>query len=232
MKALVAGSGLQFHELTPELTQLARLWLHVRGNDSPTGQPILSTCRDAWRFNVPRFIAAGFRAQLIGLSALAVLASADCGAGASSWRVHPDGRIGHLEIDASTEADVRNVAGTPFKIERVSSPTKKRPVGYELYYRCGRSCVTVYAISYATRRLADFVTQSPLFVSERGSHVGMSAIGAAAIEHREIVGACGEGHAIYLRSDKHHTFALGVFAGRVSLITYLGPHTLSYEELC
>jgi hypothetical protein len=132
----------------------------------------------------------------------------------------------------STEADVRHFAGTPFKVAKVVSPTKKRPVGYELYYRCGRGCVTVYAISYATRKLSDFTTQSPLFLSERGSHAGMSAKRAAANEHRKIVGACGEGRAIQLRWDEHHIFVLGVFAGRVSLITYLGPHTLSYEGLC
>jgi hypothetical protein len=181
---------------------------------------------------VPRLIAAGVRAPIIGLCALAVLATADGGSSAASWRVHPDGRIGPLKIDASTEADVRNFAGTPFKIANVSSPTKKRPVGHELYYRCGRGCVTVYAISYATRKLSDFTTQSALFVSERGSHVGISAKRAAAIEHRKIVGACGEGRAIPLRWDDHHIFVLGVFAGKVSLITYLGPHTLSYEGLC
>jgi hypothetical protein len=138
---------------------------------------------------MPRFIGAGFRARIIGLCALAVLATADGGSSASFWRVHSDGRIGPLKIDASTEADVRHFAGTPFKVAKVVSPTKKRPIGYELYYRCGRGCVTVYAISYATRKLADFTTQSALFVSEHGSHVGMSARRAAAIEHR---GACGE----------------------------------------
>jgi hypothetical protein len=166
------------------------------------------------------------------LCALAVLATADCASSAGSWRVHPDGRIGPLKIDVSTEADVRQFAGTPFKLAKVVSPTKRRPVGYELYYRCGRGCVTVYAISYATKKLADFTTQSPLFLSERGSYVGMSAKRAAANEHRKIVGACGEGRAIQLRWDEHHIFVLGVFAGRVSLITYLGPHTLSYEGLC
>jgi hypothetical protein len=175
---------------------------------------------------VPRSIGPGFRARIIGLCALAVLATADCGSSTSSWRVHPDGRIGPLMIDASTAADVRNFARTPFKIAKVYSPTKKRPVGYELYYRCGRGCVTVYAISYATGKLSDFTTQSPLFLSERGSHVGISAERAAAIEHRKIVGACGEGHAIHLRWDDHHIFVLGVFAGKVPLTTYLGPHTL------
>jgi hypothetical protein len=60
----------------------------------------------------------------------------------------------------------------------------------------------------------------------------MSARRAAAAEHRPIVGVCGEGHAIHLRRDEHHIFALGVFAGKVCLITYLGPNTLSYEGLC
>jgi hypothetical protein len=183
-------------------------------------------------FDLPRSVGAGFRARIIGLCALAVLATADCGSSASSWRVHPDGRIGPLKIDVSTEADVRHFAGTPVKVAKVVSPSKKRPVGYELYYRCGRGCVTVYAISYVTKKLSDFTTQSPSFLSERGSHAGMSAKRAAANEHRKIVGACGEGRAIQLRWDDHHIFVLGVFAGRVSLITYLGPHTLSYEGLC
>jgi hypothetical protein len=167
-----------------------------------------------------------------GLCALAVIATAGCGGGASSWDVRPDGRIGPLKIDVSTESDVRDFAGKPFKIEKVFSEAKKDPVGYELYYRCGRRCVTTYAIAYSTGRLSDFHTQSARFVSERGSHVGMSATRAAAAERRKIVGACGEGHAIHLRWDEHHIFVLGVFAGRVSLIAYLGSHTLSYEGLC
>jgi hypothetical protein len=114
-----------------------------------------------------------------GLCALAVIATAGCGGGASSWDVRPDGRIGPLKIDVSTESDVRDFAGKPFKIEKVFSEAKKDPVGYELYYRCGRRCVTTYAIAYSTRRLSDFHTQSARFVSERGSHVGMSATRAA-----------------------------------------------------
>ena len=60
----------------------------------------------------------------------------------------------------------------------------------------------------------------------------MSAARAAAAEHREIAGACGEGRAIQLRSDERHMYVLAVFARKVSLIVYLGPHTLSYEGLC
>jgi hypothetical protein len=160
------------------------------------------------------------------------LLAAGCSSGSHVWTVHPDGRIGALKLDVSTESDVRDFAGKPFKVEQVYSEAKKDPVGYELYYRCGDRCLTTYAISYSTRKLSDFSTESPRFVSERGSHVGMPAARAAAAEHRKIVGACGEGHAIRLRSDEHHIFVLGVFAKKVSLIVYLGPHTLSYEGLC
>jgi hypothetical protein len=172
------------------------------------------------------------RAVSLGLCVLGAFATADCGAGASSWVVHRDGRIGPLRIDVSTDSDVRHFAGKPFKVEKVFSVTRKAPVGDELYYHCGRGCVTTYAIAYSTGRLSDFVTQSVRFVSERGSRVGMPARLAAAAEHRPIRGACGEGHGIYLREDERHLFVLGVFAGKVSLITYLGPHTLSYEGLC
>jgi hypothetical protein len=172
------------------------------------------------------------RAVTRSLCTLAMIASVGCGSGPSTWDVRPDGRIGPLQIDVSTESDVRHFAGKPFKVEKVLSEAKKDLVGYELYYRCGRRCVTTYAIAYATGKLSDFHTQSARFVTERGSHVGMSAPRAAAAERRRIVGACGEGHAIHLRWDEHHIFVLGVFVRRVSLMAYLGPHTLSYEGLC
>ena len=171
-------------------------------------------------------------AAYVGLSIAALLATLGCGSRAQSWVVHPDGRIGPLQIDVSSESDVREFAGKPFKVAKVFSEAKKDPVGYELYYHCGHDCVTVYAISSSTGRLTDFTTQSIRFVSEHRSRVGMSATRAARAEHRKINPACGEGRAIHLRMDEHHIFVLGVFAGRVSLITYLGPHTLSYEGLC
>ena len=172
------------------------------------------------------------RALKLGLCSVAALATPGYASGTNSWVVHPDGRIGPLRIDVSRESDVRHFAGKPFKVEKVFSEAKKDPVGFELHYRCGSGCVTTYAISYATGRLADFSTQSARFLSERGSHVGMAARRAASAEHRPIVGACGEGHAIQLRSDDQHMFVLAVFSGKVSLIVYQGPHTLSYEGLC
>ena len=166
------------------------------------------------------------------LCVFAATIAAGCGSGADTWAIRPDGRIGPLQIDVSTESDVRDFAGTPFKVEEVFSPAKKGAVGHELYYRCGDRCLTTYAIAYSTRKLSDFHTESARFATERGSHVGMLATHAASAERRKIVGACGEGHAIELRRDEHHVFALGVFERKVSLIAYLGPHTLSYEDLC
>lgn len=169
--------------------------------------------------------------RLASIIALVALAGG-CGSGAGSWTVRPDGRIGPLRLDVSTDSDVRDFAGKPFKLAKVYSESQKDSVGYELYYRCGKGCVTVYTIADATGKLSDFVTQSPRFVTQHGSHVGMPASRAAAAEHSKIVGACGEGRAIQLRWDEHHIFVLGVFAKKVSLIIYLGPHTTSYEGLC
>jgi hypothetical protein len=163
---------------------------------------------------------------------VAVAALTGCGSKSSSPQVHPDGRIGALQIDVSTEQDVRDVAGKPFKVAKVLAETGPEAVGHELYYHCGRDCLTVYAISNTTGKLADYNTQSREFVTERGSRVGMRAKRAAAREGRKIVGGCGEGHYIHLRFDDQHVFVLGVFAGKVSSIVYQGPHTLSYEGLC
>jgi len=171
------------------------------------------------------------RTSITTLLAIA-LTTAGCGSGTKSWTVHPDGRIGPLRLDVSTDSDVRDFAGKPFKVAQVYSETQKNRVGYELYYRCGDGCITSYAIASATGRLSDFATQSPRFVTERGSHVGMAASRAAAAERSKIVGACGEGRAIHLRWDERHIFVLGVFAKKVSLIIYLRPHTTSYEGLC
>jgi len=166
------------------------------------------------------------------LALFAVAVTAGCGSGSSSWEVHPDGRIGPLKIDVSTEPQVRAFAGKPFKVEDLISPRKKGVVGHELYYGCGRSCVTTYSISDATGKLADYYVESPRFVTERGSRVGMRAARAAELEGGKVVPGCGEGRYIHLRWDEHHIFVLGVFAGKVSSIVYLGPHTLSYEGLC
>jgi hypothetical protein len=161
-----------------------------------------------------------------------VLAAAGCGGGSDSPRVTADGRIGPLQIDVSTEADVRDFAGKPFEVAEVISPAARRRVGHELHYRCGRSCTASYGISDTTGRLVDYWVESPRFVTARGSRVGMPAARAARLEGRKIVPGCGEGKYIHLRWDERHIFVLGVFDKRVSAIAYQGPHTLAYEGLC
>jgi hypothetical protein len=111
---------------------------------------------------------------------VALVGVTGCGSTSRSSEVHPDGRIGSLQIDVSTEQDVRDALGKPFKIAKVLQETGPEAVGHELYYRCGRGCLTVYAISNATGKLADYNTQSRAFVTERGSRVGMPARRAAA----------------------------------------------------
>src|SRR5439155_5354998 len=101
-----------------------------------------------------------------------------CGAHSGSLQVHPDGRIGPLQIDVSTEAQIRAFAGRPFKVEMDFSGDGRRRTGRSLSYRCGRGCVTTYSVSRATGRLSDYWTQSPRFTTEHGSHVGMAAVKA------------------------------------------------------
>src|SRR5262249_42898176 len=68
------------------------------------------------------------------LVVLAVLA-AGCGSSTpAAWTVHPDGRIGPLRIDVSTDADVRKATGRPDKIEQDVWPSIR---GHTLVYRCG-----------------------------------------------------------------------------------------------
>jgi hypothetical protein len=168
--------------------------------------------------------------------AFAILAAAvasGCGSsGPTSWEVHPDGRIGPLQIDASTEAQIRRFAGKPSRVEPDFWPGKKGQFGHSLQYRCGRKCLTNYSINKATGRLSDYWTQSPRFGTERGSHVGMSAMRAARIERRKLLPGCGFPRYLYLRSDHDRVFVLAIWHGRVNSIAYLGPHTVYYDGLC
>ena len=159
--------------------------------------------------------------------------AAGCGGGGSeSPPATGDRRIGPLQIDVSTEAEVREFEGKPFEVAEVIDPAAQRRVGHEPHYRYGRSCLSSYGIGDATRRLVDYRVESPRFVTARGSRVGMPAARAARLEGRKIVPGCGEGKYIHLRMDERHTFVLGVFDKRVFAIVYQGPHTLAYEGLC
>jgi hypothetical protein len=161
-----------------------------------------------------------------------VVASGCGGSGPTSWEVHPDGRIGPLQIDVSTEAQIRDFAGNPSKVERDFWPGKKGQFGHSLEYRCGRKCLTSYSINNATGRLSDYWTQSPRFRTERGSHVGMRATRAARLEGRKLRLGCGFPRYLYLRSGQGRVFVLAIWKGHVDSIGYLGPHTVYYDGLC
>jgi hypothetical protein len=166
------------------------------------------------------------------LLTLGVLVLAGCGSSTSSWTVHPDGRIGPLQIDASTETDVRHFAGKPEKVESVVWPGIR---GRTLIYRCGRQCETSYSINAKTGKLSDYWTQSPRFRTERGSFVGMRAARAARLEHKRPHLGCGFPLYLFLRTSnrpEQRLFVLAIWKGKIDSIGYLGPHSVYYDGLC
>jgi hypothetical protein len=166
--------------------------------------------------------------------AIAVVALvAGCGGGsAATWRVHSDGRIGPLEIDVSTDADVRDFAGKPNKVELERMPGIR---AHTLMYWCGRKCETSYSINDKTGKLSDYWTSSPRFKTERGSYVGMSAPRAARLERRKPHLGCGFPLYLYLRATNKpdsRLFVLAIWKGKIDSIGYLGPHSVYYDGLC
>jgi hypothetical protein len=142
------------------------------------------------------------------------------------------GQIGSFRIDRTTEAQLRTIMGKPIRVENQFFPPKKRPVGHTLYYSCGKGCLTAYSINKATGRLSDFWTRDPHFVTKRGSHAGMSATIATRREGRQLLPGCGDDLYLHLRWNTQHAFVLTVSRGRVTGITYLGPHSVYYDGLC
>ena len=162
----------------------------------------------------------------------AVAASAGCAARGTPI-VRVDGRVGSFRIDVTTKAQVLASEGKPDRVEADFVPTRKKPIGQTLFYRCGRGCETAYSINNATGTLSDFETSSPRFVTERGSHVGMRAQEAARRERTKPWGpGCGPGPYLHIRWDIHHIFVLTAWGGKVDHIVYLGPHSVYYEGLC
>jgi hypothetical protein len=166
-------------------------------------------------------------AVALALMLLAVGASAP-----GSWVAHPDGRIGPLRIDGTTETQIRAVLGKPLKVEKDYWPGKKGLYGHTLTYRCGSACTTQYSINERTGKLSDFWSESQRFVTERGTRVGMTAEEAKRREGKKLVPGCGFPRYIHLRWDERHVFVLAFFHGKVASIGYLGPHTVYYDGLC
>ena len=161
----------------------------------------------------------------------AVAASAGCAARGTPI-VRVDGRVGSFRIDVTTKAQILALEGKPDRVEPDFVPTRKKPLGQTLFYRCGRGCETAYSISDATGRLSDFETSSPRFVTERGSHVGMRATEAARRERTTFGPGCGPGPYLHVRWDRRHAFVLTAWSGKVDHIMYLGPHSVYYDGLC
>jgi hypothetical protein len=162
---------------------------------------------------------------------LACLVAATAGA-AGRAVVHGDGRVGPFRVDDTTEAQLRARLGKPARVEKVVPEFPGAPSGRVLSYRCGRGCRTSYSFNAATRKLSDFWSGSPRFVTERGSYVGMKATEAARRERAKIVPGCGDGLYIHVGREAHHIFVLTVSHGRVDGVSYLGPHSIFYEGLC
>jgi hypothetical protein len=154
--------------------------------------------------------------------------AAGCGS-TGSLEVHPDGRVGSLKIDVSTERDIREFAGKPSKISIERWPGKE---GRTLDYRCGRGCMTSYSISRATGKLSDYWTQSSRFRTERGSHVGMSAAESARREGKKPFPGCGFPRYIHLLREDDRLMVLAIWKGKVNSIGYLGRHSIYYDGLC
>lgn len=166
------------------------------------------------------------RVTLAAACAAAAALVATVAGAADGVVVRADGEIGSFRLDATTEGQVRALAGKPLRVETVESADGARTLGRTIVYRCGPGCETAYTISRSTRRLSDFTSASSLFVTERGSHVGMKAWQARKLEGATPVKACGPGRSIRIRWDAKHRFLLHTQAGTVDSISYFGPHSV------
>ena len=161
----------------------------------------------------------------------AALVAAGC-SGHGGPVVHADGRIGPFRLDHTTEIDVRAKLGKPEGFIGKMDPAQTAPNGGRtLVYLCGHDCRTEYSFNNDTKALSDFWTQSSRWSTARGSHPGMPAKKAAALEGAKIHNGC-SGDQVNIRMDQHHSYVLIMWKGEVDSITYLGPHSTYYDGLC
>lgn len=113
------------------------------------------------------------------------------------------GRIGDLQIDASTRAAIVASRGQP-DAERIGSwagSSRYRALGYGCSTRRrtgfdwplltgGPYCRTVFFLGARDRRLRDFSTTSPRYVAENGVRIGMSTAAAERLLHRRVFVGC------------------------------------------
>jgi hypothetical protein len=165
------------------------------------------------------------------MTSFAVLATIAALSGGPAQVLHPDGRVGRFRIDVTTKAQVVAALGKPRTTVVATSPTRKR-IGDRLSYSCGNNCETVFSFSDKTGRLSDFATSSPAYVTERGSHAGMSASRAAKLEGKPLVAGCPPGKVIRVRWDGTHKLGISTLQGVVKIIAYIGPHSTYDKPFC
>jgi hypothetical protein len=108
-------------------------------------------------------------------------------------------RVGDLEMDVSTEADVRAFAGNPDIVDDHSPYRWIKRLGYNCRERY---CRTTYEINRGTDRLIGFATYSKQFRTRRGTRVGDTRKRAERNERRKANRKlCDEGTRAIVYSD-------------------------------
>ena len=110
-------------------------------------------------------------------------------------------RVGDLEMDVSTEADVRAFAGNPDRVEDRYPYRWTKRLGYN-NCREGYDCRIQYEIDRGTGRLIGFATSSKQFRTRRGTRVGDTRKRAERNERRKANRKlCDEGTRAIVYSD-------------------------------
>ena len=138
--------------------------------------------------------------RLAALAVAVLLVGSACGGAklvhGGSGVVTPDGRIGPLQIDVSTRADVLAFAGrdgAALIVGKTQWPgvPEYHALGYGCpletgpgFFATPKGCRTVYYINARTHRLAAFSTRSPEFHTTTGIQPGMEQHAADRREHQ------------------------------------------------
>ena len=143
-------------------------------------------------------------------------------AAAPSVVVTATGRVGAFQVDRTTEATIRRVAGPPDRVQLFET-AGGGPIGKSLLYRCGRGCTTWYYVNRKTHLLANFSGNSPRLVTPNGTRIGMTKAEAERRERARTQNGCLIGIVLHTRVA---TLDLGIERGRVSEFRLAGRHSV------
>lgn len=142
----------------------------------------------------------------------AAFAAAHGGAG----RITLSGKVGPLQLDRSTRADVISFAGRPDETATGNFHASPASPGYRaLAYRCRPgnpvvSCQTVFFMNARTRRLVGFTTTSRRY-SFRGARTGMTTAAAGRRMRERPVFGCLSGFQLF--STRTRASLVGTVSG-------------------